>query len=205
MPDPRFVVLEEALASYASDPNDRSIGPEAIIQAAVSVIVRGTEELDLLLIKRSHHEGDPWSGHMALPGGRREETDQSLLETAVRETFEETGVDLSLGTHLGHLDEVRPSGSGLPHLTIQPYVFGVTADTSARAASDEVDSVYWVSLDHLRDPTNLGQLEIRGPNGSRAFPSLKVEGHDVWGLTYRVLQHFLEVFPDEALREVDAP
>src|SRR6185503_4424279 len=51
--------------------------------------------LEMLLVKRAEYAGDPWSGHIALPGGRREPGDVSLEDTAVRETQEEIDVDLS--------------------------------------------------------------------------------------------------------------
>src|SRR5687767_5021478 len=107
--DPRFGVLREALAAYASDPDDPAPGAAEILQAAVALVVRAGEQLDVLLIKRAKRDGDPWSGHMALPGGRRDASDESLLDTAVRETEEETGVELqSRVVHLGRLEEVRP-------------------------------------------------------------------------------------------------
>lgn len=200
MDDPRFWVLEEALSSYASDPDDPPVEGHEALQAAVSLVVRGREDLDLLLIKRARHEGDPWSGHMALPGGRREEEDRTLLHTAVRETSEETGVELERdGMHLGRLDEVSPSSPRLPSLTIHPFVFGVSPRVDATVASVEVESVHWVSLDELRDPDTAGTVEISLPDGSRDFPCLRVAGEVVWGLTYRILTDFFEVYPEGRL------
>lgn len=193
-------MLREALASYASDPDDPEPGAAEILQAAVALVVRGGAELEVLLIKRAKREGDPWSGHMALPGGRRDPGDASLLETAIRETREETAVDLQArGVHLGRLEEVRPQSPRLPKLSVTPHVFGVPADTPAHAASGEVDAVHWVSLARLRTAETKGQVEIPLPGGSRSFPCLLVADDAVWGLTYRILDDFLtrapEVFP----------
>ncbi len=198
MSDPRFRVLEEALASCPPEAHDPAIDRHGGIQAAVAVIVRGGAELDLLLIKRALHEADPWSGHMALPGGRWERGDDSLLDTAVRETAEETGVDLTAGVHLGPLPKVHPSSPRLPRVTIHPFVFGVGAETSARAASEEVATVHWVSLRHLRDPTSAGEVEVEG--NPTTFPGLRVDGEVVWGLTYRILRGFLALHSDETTR-----
>jgi 8-oxo-dGTP pyrophosphatase MutT (NUDIX family) len=198
--DPRFGVLREALAAYASDPDDPAPGAAEILQAAVALIVRGGDQLEVLLIKRARREGDPWSGHMALPGGRRDPTDASLLETAVRETREETGIALDQrGVHLGRLDEVRPQSPRLPRLSVTPHVFGVPSENRAYVASPEVEAVRWVSVDLLRQPETRGQVEIPLPGGSRSFPCLHVADDVVWGLTYRILDDFLrrapEVFP----------
>jgi 8-oxo-dGTP pyrophosphatase MutT (NUDIX family) len=200
--DPRFGVLREALSAYASDPEDPPPTAADFLQAAVALIVRGREPLEVLLIKRARARrvGDPWSGHMALPGGRRDPADGSLLATAVRETVEEIGLDLGdAAVHLGRLEVVRPASPHLPRMSITPHVFGVPAETSAAATSDEVDAVHWVSLDLLRDPATRGEIEIPLPGGAQRFPGLEVAGDVVWGLTYRILENFLsrapEVFP----------
>jgi len=191
-------MLREALSAYASDPNDPLPGPDGYIQAAVALIVRGREELDVLLIKRARREGDPWSGHMALPGGRRDATDASLLETAVRETHEETGVDLDrYGVHLGRLGGLAPQSIHLPRLTIAPFVFGVPHHTPARTASDEVDEVHWVPLRTLASREVRGTLDIRLPGLGQSFPCLHVVGEVVWGLTYRILEDFMERLPTD--------
>lgn len=196
MDDPRFWPLKEALANYASDPDDPPFREDDWLQAAVALVVRGGDEMDVLLIKRARLERDPWSGHMALPGGRRDAADEGLLQTAMRETREETGLDLdALGHPLGRLETVAPQSARLPRLTIAPFVFAVPADTPARVASPEVDRVHWVSVEELRDPGTRSMVDIDLPEGPRPFPCLRVAGDVVWGLTYRILTEFLHVLP----------
>jgi 8-oxo-dGTP pyrophosphatase MutT (NUDIX family) len=194
--DPRFWVLSEALASYAGDANDPLVLEGSYVQASVALVLRARDPLELLLIKRAQSERDPWSGHMALPGGRRDESDGDLLRTAVRETREETGVDLEHGGKpLGRLEDVTPSSPRLPKLTITPYVFGVPATVEARVASREVERVCWVTLSHLGEPATRSEIGIPLPGGTRSFPSFLVEGEHVWGLTYRILERFLQLYP----------
>lgn len=194
--DPRFWVLSEALASYASDEDDPLLLDEAYLQAAVAVVLRAQPTLEVLLIKRAQSERDPWSGHMALPGGRRDADDDDLQSTAVRETGEETGVDLDRhGRSLGRLDVVAPSSPRLPKLTISPFVFGVGPDVVAHVASHEIEQVYWVPVDFLRDPASHGSIDIPLPGGTRAFPCYEVAGEIVWGLTHRILTQFLDLYP----------
>ena len=195
--DPRFWVLSEALASYASDANDPLILQGDYLQASVAVILRARDALELLLIKRATSERDPWSGHMALPGGRRDAADEDLQATARRETLEETGVDLARsGSPLGRLEDVAPSSPRLPRLTISPFVFWVPGDVEAHVASREVQQVHWVPVDFLRNPACHGEVEIPLPGGARLFPAFNVVGEHVWGLTYRILTRFLDVYPD---------
>lgn len=199
--DPRFWVLSEALASYAAGADDPPPPDPDYLQAAVAVVVRANHGLELLLIKRARSERDPWSGHMALPGGRRDPQDESLQATAVRETLEETGLDLArLGVSLGRLDEIKPESVRLPKLTIAPFVYGVPSHAEARVASREVEAVHWVALTELRAPETHADVEIPLPGGPRTFPCYRVVDEFVWGLTYRILRQFVELYPDSELR-----
>ncbi|MCJ7627029.1 MAG: NUDIX domain-containing protein, partial [Longimicrobiales bacterium] len=120
---------------------------------------------------------------MALPGGRRDPTDLTLLHTAVRETAEETAVILEeMGVHLGRLEPVIPATTRLPPITIFPYVFSVPEGTRAEASSREVDEVLWVPMVALFDPQATSTVEIHyGDNSSRVFPCLRVDDRVVWG------------------------
>jgi len=195
--DPRFWSLREALASYASDPDDPPVADDDTIQAAVSVVLRGRAELELLLIKRARSERDPWSGHMALPGGRRDPEDDSLVGTAIRETREETG--LALGDHalhLGRLDPVAPRSVRLPRISIHPFVFGTHGAVEARADPGEVAAIHWLPLARVRAPDAVESVEIEVHGESRTFPCYRWKGEVVWGLTFRILQQFLEAAPE---------
>lgn len=161
-------------------------------QASVSVLMRAADPIDLLFIKRASNPGDPWSGHMALPGGRREPADADLLATAIRETREETGIELHAGQLIGRLPIVAPKGPRLPTIAVVPFVFAIDAETSIRREPAEVERTRWVALDHLRDPGALGRYEVPLPTGLREFPAWHLDDEDViWGMTYRVIQDLL--------------
>jgi len=161
-------------------------------RAAVALIIRdGGAGPAILMIKRASFAGDPWSGHIALPGGRREPGDATLEATAIRETREETGVDLAAhGRLLGRLDELQPSTPVLPQLAIAPYVALLEGDAPF-ALSEEVVDAFWVSMTALADPANWSdvQIEVRGVR--RSFPAFLHGEHVVWGLTERILRQFL--------------
>jgi 8-oxo-dGTP pyrophosphatase MutT (NUDIX family) len=165
------------------------------MRAAVSLVLRSGAEIEVLLIRRAEADGDPWSGHMALPGGRQDPSDLDLLHTAMRETLEETGVDLQeKGVALGRLDPLEPATYRLPPLSILPFVFDVPAGTDARPASPEVVQIFWVPLSLLCSPEASGTVEIPLEGGSRTFPCFRVEGNVVWGLTYRILRELERLF-----------
>jgi len=163
-------------------------------EAAVALLVRPREQLEVLLIRRSEHESDPWSGHVALPGGRRTDADADLLETARRETEEETGIPLArVGTLIGVLDEVAPRNPQLPPLVIAPFVLVVPPATEAVPDRREVDAVIWVPLSALRSDDAISEILIELHDHTRRFPSLVYGDYVIWGLTHRILTQFLEL------------
>jgi 8-oxo-dGTP pyrophosphatase MutT (NUDIX family) len=193
IPDARLRRLVDLLSGqpeHGREPKPRDDHTEA----AVSLILRASPELEVLLIKRAESERDPWSGHVALPGGRRDPEDTNLTRTAIRETAEETGVELSsTGWWLGRLGQVTPSHPTLPPITITPYLFGVPEMVEAHTNSAEVDRVLWVTLPVLLDPKTRGITTIVLPEGSEDFPCYWVAGHAIWGLTFRILSEFGEL------------
>ncbi len=162
-------------------------------QAAVALMLRPAGAgLEFLAIKRAEHETDPWSGHMALPGGRRDDEDESLFATAVRETQEEVGIDLSqVGRLLGQLDDVTPRTRRIPAIAISPFVIAVGADVVART-STEVESAVWVPLHVMVDEAHRGTLRLE-LLPDREFPTIEYGGHVIWGLTLSILHQFEEV------------
>ena len=125
-------------------------------RAAVAIMVReGQEATELLMIRRATREGDPWSGHMGFPGGRRDPEDHSNLSCALRETEEELGVDLSRwGVPLGELSDVNTGWrKDRPEMLVTPFIFSVS-ELPALTPNDEVDDVVWVPLHFLMDESN---------------------------------------------------
>lgn len=165
--------------------------------AAIALVLRpaaGSGEPELLMIRRAEAARDPWSGHVACPGGRMEPGDADLAHTAIRETLEETGVDVARdGRILGPLDDVAPRTPSLPPLVIRPFVAAVRGDVSI-APSDEVAGAFWVPLERLVDAAAWGRavVEIRNV-GPREVEAFRHGDFVVWGLTHRALTQFVEL------------
>jgi len=169
----------------------RIVEPDAI-QAAVAVVLatHPSGDPELLLIKRAEREGDPWSGQMALPGGRREALDADLSQTVRRETLEETGINLNGHQLLGELDDLHPKSKFLPPIVVRPFVFGV-ADRPDVTASDEVTLCLWVPLSQLRASSQRSQVVVRGV--ALDVPSYVLGPHVIWGMTERILKPIIEL------------
>lgn len=160
-------------------------------RAAVAIIVReaADAQAEILLIRRAERPNDPWSGHMAFPGGREEPHDETLLATALRETREEIAVDLArAGRLLGQLQALPAMARGRTiGMEIVPFVFELTVQAPLVFNAAEVAEAIWMPLEPLRR----GALRTTVPYelaGQRLnLPAHDFEGRIVWGLTYRML------------------
>jgi 8-oxo-dGTP pyrophosphatase MutT (NUDIX family) len=194
--DPRFTRIRDALRARPPIAAQRDAGDR---EAAVALILRAADEIELLMIKRAERVDDPWSGHMALPGGRRSDGDADLLHTALRETHEEVGIaiddrDVADGDAvLGALDEVHPRSTRLPSIVVAPFVVTVPHSVALQTDAREVAAALWVPLAALRDPAAVSELVLELGGFSRTFPSLVYGEYTIWGLTHRILTQFLDV------------
>jgi 8-oxo-dGTP pyrophosphatase MutT (NUDIX family) len=174
---------------------------ESLRQAAVALVLRGgLEGSELLVIKRSETERDHWSGHMALPGGRMEPEDESLLETAARETLEEVGLDLRTGGEaIARLGTVTPQSPYVPRISVTPFVF--IAPPAYHAAgqsrelllSEEVAAAFWVPVEELKRGGRSAVFRMAFAGVEREWPAYPSQHGLIWGITERILTEFLSL------------
>lgn len=161
-------------------------------QAAVALILRAEQsEPQALIIKRAEHPRDPWSGHLALPGGRAAATDADLLATATRETFEEVGVRLD--AFLGRLPKLAPANPRLPQLEITPFV-ALAPPHIELQLNREVADAFWVSLRALKQAGMSSRFTLKLAEGERSWPAYASTRGPIWGITGRILKDFLALF-----------
>jgi len=186
---PTLAAVRFALQDFRANPE---AAPGASPAAVALILLEGPRGLETLLIRRAERADDPWSGQVALPGGRYDPADADLLVTAIRETREETGVDLSAAERLGVLDDLYPRTPTLPAVVVRPFVFAL-ASRPTLVPGVEAARVFWLPLDRLsqrgvrRDFT----LPVRGVE--RTFPAYVVDEIVIWGMTERILTPFLKL------------
>ena len=158
--------------------------------AAVLIGLVGRQDapgLDLIMIRRT--EGlRVHSGEVALPGGKIEPDDASLVEAALREAEEEVGLDPSV---------VKPVGLLAPYPTPSGFrvfpVIGLVGGAPALVPNPgEVAEVFSVPLDFVLNPGNHREEFFEHASGRRHFFSLQYGRHRIWGVTGNILRRFYE-------------
>lgn len=151
------------------------------------------EGLQVLMIKRAERAGDPWSGHMAFPGGRKDRADHNTLATAKRETREEIALDPDHHAQLvGRLSDVATHARlRTGPMIITPYVFRLKS-LPELAPNYEVDEVVWVPLNFLADRGNRQKMRW-APNGiALELPCYLFRERRIWGLSLMMLDELMD-------------
>lgn len=179
-------------------PVEQLSGDDIKTRAAVAMILRqGQRGLELLFIQRSMFENDPWSGNVAFPGGKVQQGEEPR-QAAERETGEEIGLDLHSGLYLGQMPMVR--GSLLP-VQVSCFVYWMNGSPVELVLNGEVHNTYWAGLDELdnREQHLIASVRFRGEEFEVPAIRLSWPGSPVlWGLTYRLVMHFLEMHRRES-------
>jgi len=200
MDEPRTRRLADALAERLGTvpvPADADAPVAGIRRAAVVVLLReqgGTDDAELLVIQRAEHAGDPWSGHLALPGGRAEPHDLSLLDIALREVKEEVGIDIGKGGRiLGRLSTISPLSAPVPKISVTPFVAWAPPGAVARPDPSEVADAFWLPLGALRAEGRSAEVRRDFRGEERQWPAYPSPKGPIWGITERILTELLSL------------
>jgi 8-oxo-dGTP pyrophosphatase MutT (NUDIX family) len=165
------------------------------MSAAVALVLREAgSDLEALFIRRADHDEDPWSGHLAFPGGRLDPEDADARAAAERETIEELGVDLTDPSRvrcLGRLNDVLGPAESI---RVSAFVYGISGDTILRP-NYEVREAFWTPLQHCTDPDRQSIREFTYLDEPRPLPTIRLieDAHApvLWGITYKFMDDFM--------------
>lgn len=166
-------------------------------KAAVALVMldAAPDAQQILLIRRAEHPHDPWSGHWALPGGRRETCDRDLLATCIREAEEECGLQLdreAADQAMGLQWAGRAVGATIP---VAVYAWHLTQRPALIPEPSEVQELHWLPCTRVRQAEQHELATVRTSHGSFTAGSIALPSNPLWGFTYRVICHYLQVPP----------
>ncbi len=156
-------------------------------EAAIALLLRrlGPDGPTVLLGRRAIKASDPWSGHLALPGGRPELGDRDLMDTALRECAEESGIVLSRGNVVGGLPEIVAGKVTGRHVKVSPFLVLVEDFRPTKSVDGEMEEWMEFPLRSLDDPAL--RTTLQAPDGS-IQEALSTPLGTLWGMTLRLLE-----------------
>ena len=158
-----------------------------IVEAAVAAIVAADADPEILVLKRMAHPQDPWSGHYAFPGGRRDPEDEDLFATCLRETLEECGIALSTNSLVKEYP-VQYAGNHLNKpVPVTTYLFELPEKPSIALERSEITCYEWVPLSYIADQASRVYLPMSSSRPQLLFPAIPATDGLIWGFTYGVL------------------
>jgi 8-oxo-dGTP pyrophosphatase MutT (NUDIX family) len=181
--------LRRGLALADATPRERLANNRNAASVLVPMFQRGND-LHLVYIRRSDDVASH-RGQVAFPGGRVDPGDTSALAAALREAYEEVGIDPSTVEVLGAFPAMSTLSSGM---IVAPFVGVIPGDAVLRPQPEEVADIFDVPLTALRDPRHRGNYEWARDGGSKSqFPAILYGGQTIWGLTLRITLELLRI------------
>ena len=170
-------------------------------RAAVAISLRlGVAGPEMLMIQRAVREGDPWSGHMGFPGGRKDASDATDVACAKRETLEEIGFDLdTYGELICQLSDVNTGWrADRPEMLVAPFIFRVDS-TPDFELNHEVDDTLWVPLSFLLDDANRSRHQWDWRGEVLESDAFTYDNRLIWGLSLMMIDELLEIIGSRAV------
>jgi 8-oxo-dGTP pyrophosphatase MutT (NUDIX family) len=166
--------------------------------AAVALVLREVDgDLEALFIRRAEHDGDPWSGDLAFPGGRIDPEDADAQAAAERESREELSLDLSGARRLGRISDVLGHAESI---RVSAFVYGIEGDPKL-VPNYEIAEAFWSPLAHSTAADRQEMRDFTYADVVSRLPTIRLledpRAPVLWGITYK--------FMDEFMTKIDRP
>ncbi|RMH68531.1 MAG: CoA pyrophosphatase [Gemmatimonadetes bacterium] len=188
--DPQF--YEQIRDMLARHPPRTLLVPNGWKRAAVLVTLIDLPEQCQVLFTQRTETLPTHKGQISCPGGGMDEHDENLLETVLRETQEEIGVSPNQIDILGQLDDVQSRGSTY---IVTPFVGVISSQVPLIPNPREIDHLLNIPLHELRDPAIHHIRKWRHDGEVYLVHFYEWRHYTVWGLTGKIIAHFLERLP----------
>ena len=162
---------------------------DSVMRAAVAMVFRPGKRsaLELLMIHRAEHPKDPWSGHMAFPGGRIDPGDASARDGAMREVQEELSLDLKNAKLIGEVEPLTVPPRVLEtEMWVQAFVF-YAEDLPPTTPNMEVQAVHWFDFSRFNSGEGRGEFHYHGHGYDLMLPEVHLDGCRIWGMSLRLI------------------
>ncbi len=163
--------------------------PERPPSAVLVPLYLDGDDVTVVLTRRAAHLRSH-RGEVSFPGGRVDDTDESLWHTAVREASEEIGLDARNARRLGELDRFVTVGS---RSLVHPFVALVDPPTDLVPAPDEVEHILHVPLNELLLDEVFREERWAIGGAERPITFFELDGDTVWGATAAMLRQLLAI------------
>lgn len=185
-------------AHLAMNPSGRRLSSQAkkkavnVRESAVAIVLYDTgENYEIVLIQRPDYVG-AHGGQISFPGGKRDETDENLQGTAMRECQEEIGISLENAQFLGQLTPVYIPVS---NFHVEPYLFYYSEVPNFVKDEREVSAIFSISIAALLHEGTIStmEIEIKGDRLYKDIPCFLINDKKIWGATALILNELKEV------------
>ncbi len=168
---------------------DEALEKQAKSAGVVILVNKWNDEFHFLMIQRTTYDG-AHSGQMAFPGGKMEPQDATIIDTAIRECYEEIGIKVSKSDILGAL---TPLFIPVSHFVVYPFIAFIDAPLQFIKDPTEVEAIYLFKVQDFFKPENIQDFSFQMQNQTMTVPSYRFQEQTVWGASAMILSEWFDI------------
>jgi 8-oxo-dGTP pyrophosphatase MutT (NUDIX family) len=168
---------------------DEALEKQAKSAGVLILVTKLETDFHFLMIQRTMYDG-AHSGQMAFPGGKKEPQDASILDTAIRECYEEIGIHVSKSDILGAL---TPLFIPVSHFVVYPFLAYIDSPLQLIKDTTEVEEIYLFNIQDFFKSENIQDFSFQIQNQTMTVPSYRFQEQTVWGASAMILSEWYDL------------